>query len=151
MKTVGTDVYVHLTAVNDLPEGLYEKADRAIEIFRNTVSGTFQVVKVSKKLDRVSLLGYPKFWDQNFPELTESWTMDFMDGGTRVQHRKYSQDNPPILHRKELLLRADHPDIPEMKRITQLCEAAGCFEESKIIGRRATWIRILAEKGVSLA
>lgn len=151
MKTVGDNVYVHITAISELPEELQVKVERICNFFRKRSARTFQVIKVNKKVDRVSLLCYPKFWNQNFPELTESWTIDyFPDGSYQTQHRKYNKDNPPILHRRELFIKSNDRRRHSMKKITHICEKAGCFEDTKRIGYKKHWQQVLREKGVQL-
>ncbi len=149
MKETESDVSVHISDLKYLPVQLLEKAERAFEVFKHLDEpGTFQVVSVSKTLDHVQLLSYPKFWDQTFPELKESWTIEFMNGGTRIQHHRYDAKNPPILHHKEdyVILRG-HLFL-RLKEITKRCEAAGCFD--KPIENRNQWIQILNEKGIEL-
>lgn len=148
MKTIGDSVYVHITNLGELPESLRHKVDRARELFQAQVGRTFQLVKVSKKLDRVSLLCYPRFWRQNFPELTESWLVR-LDSGT-IQHRQYNPDNPPILHRRELFIKANDNRRAEMLRITRICEDAGCFADTKRIGYKKFWDELLRAKGIRL-
>jgi hypothetical protein len=143
-----TDNYcsVHISDLESLPKELFEKVNRAVEVFRTEGSGTFQVVSVSKVLDQVQLLCYPKFWDQIFPELKESWIITFMDGGTRVVHDVCDARNPPILHHKEEYIKEQHESVPELRAITREFEAAGCFEIP--IENRNQWIETLIEKGV---
>jgi hypothetical protein len=145
MKETETYISVHISEIQSLPNELLEKANRALEVFKTVGSGMFQVVSVSKTLDQVQLLCYPKFWNLIFPELTESWIMNFMDGGTQIQHETYDVKNPPILHHKELYIKGTHSDVPELRRISQKLEAAGCFENP--IENRSQWIKVLNEKG----
>ncbi len=55
--------------------------------------------------------------------------------------------NPPILHRKELLLPADHPRRAEYAALTQACESIGLFDEPTRIGYRRQWEQLLRDKG----
>jgi hypothetical protein len=144
MKIIGDSVYVHITNLEEIPEKLRCKVDRAKELFQAQVGRTFQLVKVSKKLDRVSLLCYPRFWRQNFPELTESWLVDLAAG--TIQHRQYNPDNPLILHRRELFVRKSVKQRPEMERVTRICEDAGCFADTKRIGYKKFWDELLRKK-----
>ncbi|TVQ96446.1 MAG: hypothetical protein EA399_15865, partial [Desulfovibrionales bacterium] len=61
------------------------------------------------------------------------------------------QPNPPILHRKELLLPLDDPRREEFARLTEALEADGLFKNTKRIGYRRQWEVLLAEKGWSIA
>jgi hypothetical protein len=149
MKVIGDNIYVHITAIRELPEELQVRVERFRKFFKRQTSRSFQVVKVNRKVDRVSFLCYPKFWQQNFPELTESWTIDLL-GGFKIQHRQYNPDNPPILHRRELFIKANDNRRAEMLRITRICEDAGCFEDTKRIGYKKFWNELLKAKGIRL-
>jgi hypothetical protein len=151
MKIVGDNIYVHITAIDELPEELRVRVERIRSFFKRRIGRPFQVVKVNCKVDRVSFLCYPKFWRQNFPELTESWTIDRFDNTFQSQHRRYNQDNPPILHRRELFIKANDKRRASMERVTRKCEEAGCFSDTKRIGRKQFWNTLLAQKGLSFA
>jgi hypothetical protein len=69
--------------------------------------------------------------------------------GLRV--RRYTQyRNPPILHRKEAFLAADHPLHAKFARLTRLEEAKGLYEDTSRIGTRDGWEAVLAAKGLTL-
>ncbi|WP_242632746.1 DNA phosphorothioation-associated putative methyltransferase [Thiothrix fructosivorans] len=55
--------------------------------------------------------------------------------------------NPPILHRKELLLPPDHPDIPKFAALTKQLEDAGLFKDSRKIGYKKQWEERLRNAG----
>ena len=141
MKTIGSDSYVHITNIKELPKELSDKVKRARDIFGNK---RVQVIKVSKSLDRVSFLLYPNFWKQVWPELKESWTVDIE--AKKITHRNYNPDNPPILHRKELFIKSNAKGIKEMIALTKRCEEAGMFAEPKKIGKKKFWYALLEEK-----
>jgi len=80
--------------------------------------------------------------------------------GTKTVHldrgaftlRDYTrQSNPPILHRKELLLPLDDPRREGFVRLTEVLEADGLFQDTRRIGYRRQWEALLAEKGWSIA
>jgi hypothetical protein len=102
----------------------------------------FNVVKISK--DGVSLLLYYKLMSASFPELMRSVTVR----GSRVTERSYDEENPPILHRKELLFPDGHAQRARAERLTKRCEAAGLFENTRIIGRKKVWQEMLREAGI---
>ncbi|MDD5391703.1 MAG: DNA phosphorothioation-associated putative methyltransferase [Thiothrix sp.] len=56
-------------------------------------------------------------------------------------------NNPPILHRKELLLPPDHPDIPKFAALTKQLEDAGLFKDSRKIGYKKQWEERLRNAG----
>ena len=47
--------------------------------------------------------------------------------------------NPPILHRKELLLPAEHPLVPEAVALTRRLQRRGAFRDTTTIGTRLGW------------
>lgn len=60
-------------------------------------------------------------------------------------------ENPPVLHRKETILAADHPLREKFARLTRQQEAAGLLDESTTIGTRRGWEERRAERGYRLA
>jgi hypothetical protein len=69
-------------------------------------------------------------------------------GAGTVRFRTFADSlNPPILHRKELLLRADHPRRAEFEALTQAAEAVGLFDNPLRIGFQRPWEALLAQKG----
>jgi hypothetical protein len=102
----------------------------------------FNVVKISK--DGVSFLWYRRFMGSHFPELVRSITVR----NKRAVERFYNEDNPPIFHRKELLIPEWHAEHKRAKNLTERCEAAGLFENSHIIGRKVVWQKMLKEAGI---
>ena len=47
--------------------------------------------------------------------------------------------NPPILHRKELLLPSDHPQVPTFAALTQQLESLSFFQDARRIGLLREW------------
>jgi hypothetical protein len=81
--------------------------------------------------------------------LWSSYTVDLI--AKTASRRSYDESrNPPILHRKELLLPADHPKISEYQSLTQAAELLGLFDQPKIIGFKETWSQLIAQKGYQL-
>ena len=65
-----------------------------------------------------------------------------------VRFRDYSSSlNPPILHRKELMLPASHPEQLRLQQITRLAESIGLFDDPVRIGFRNQWNELVASKG----
>jgi len=97
---------------------------------------------------RISFLAYPNFFKLPHPVLQSSITVNLATG--KIRRFNYSKsDNPPILHRKETLLEPEHRLIPKFKALTEAEEAEGLYENTKIIGFKRNWERLLAEKGLS--
>jgi len=109
----------------------------------------FNLLRVDSAEEKLALLHYPGFFDEPFPALAESWRVDLATG--TVRHRTYADSlNPPILHRKELLLPADHPRRAEYAALTAACESVGLFDDPRRIGYRRQWQQLMRERGFML-
>lgn len=111
----------------------------------------FNVVKVDDRLPpgRISLLSYTNLDDDACPSLQDSWTVAPETG--HVAHRSYRRSsNPPILHRKELLLLADDPRREKFARLTRELEQRGLFQDAKRIGFKRQWEQRLAKHGIEI-
>lgn len=130
MKHTQGGTYVHRDA---LPASWRPLVARAA-MLAGVATEDIDVVK--RQGDRVSLLRYPGFHTQDYPELAESWSVDVHRG--TVRHRAYGGDTAPVLHRKELLL-PEAPDAPRWSATTARDEARGCYRDPARIGRRGAW------------
>ena len=149
-KEIGDSVYAHLSLVAGLGEENQELIRRALIMLPVDARERPNVVKVSQKGQRVSLLEYAEFDDEPFPRLKGSWSMATPDASA-LNFRSYEKSaNPPILHRKELLVPRDHPRYADWVKTTEVCEALGLFENSKIIGFLLNWERAISRKGFRL-
>ena len=108
----------------------------------------FNVVKIEGEPPRrVSLLAYEDFDANAFPVLLDSWTIDLRE--SRCGHRTYrTSANPPILHRKELLLAPHDPRRQIFAQLTKDLERRNLFEKAHSIGFRRQWERRLAGAGI---
>jgi DNA phosphorothioation-associated putative methyltransferase len=69
-----------------------------------------------------------------------------------VVFRNYEESrNPPILHRKELLLPPSDPRIPTYQALTEAAESIGLFEDTNRIGFREHWYALIAERGYEIS
>lgn len=60
-----------------------------------------------------------------------------------------ARENPPVLHRKELLLPAGHPERDRFERLTTALEDRGAFDHPPhLIGLRLHWERVLTSLGL---
>ena len=148
-KRVGVARYLHTSAVGQGLDGDREAVAEAVRT-ASVRSEAFNVVKFfGEPPKRVSLLAYEEFDAHPFPALLDSWTVDL--GSARSAHRTYRRSpNPPILHRKELLLPWDDPRRASFARLTGELEARGLFREPRLIGFRRQWNARLAEAGVTV-
>jgi DNA phosphorothioation-associated putative methyltransferase len=144
VKTVSRWRYVHRDLVDRLPaaDGL------AIQEAEDIAGATaWNVAKFAPAPSgQVSLLTYEDF-DEPFPALLESITVDRRTGHAR--RRSYrARPNPPILHRKELLLDEGDPRREAFAALTAALEARGLFRATRFIGTRSYWQHRLAEAEV---
>jgi DNA phosphorothioation-associated putative methyltransferase len=148
-KSIGRSAYLHvdtLEALEPPQRDAWERAVAQAEAAAGLNRGThFNVIRLDSG-EQVGLLNYPDFFDDPFPSLSESWRFDSATGN--LGHRIYADSlNPPILHRKELLLPQDHPRRPEYEALTAAAEAIGLFDEPTRIGYRRQWESLVLEKG----
>ena len=145
-KEVAGNLYLHRDAVADLePEARSEIW--AAEAIANI--SQWNVVKLRKTgQKRVSLLTYEDF-ERPFPALLESVTVD-LESHTSARRSYRARANPPVLHRKELLLPADHPRREEYSELTQGLERIGLLRETSSIGTKLAWEQRLREAGVKI-
>ncbi len=109
----------------------------------------WDLVKLAKQEFRLSLLSYPTFFEEAYPSLKQSVTVDLAKLSHSVT-RYDSQDNPPILHRKECMLTLDHPQAESCRQITEEGELAGLYDHPRMIGFKASWERLIARHGYQL-
>lgn len=142
-KVVGGARYVHVSAVP--VEALALIGAEAASA--GAPGDGYNVLKLALDAPKVSLLHYPDFFDRAFPLLSEAWTVDLAAG--RCEHRAYEPGrNPPVLHRKELLLRADDPRRTVFEALTAEAERHDLFAKPLVIGHRKQWEEIVRAKGL---
>jgi DNA phosphorothioation-associated putative methyltransferase len=155
MPTVGKRVldslYVHLSAYEQLPSPeLRERVKEALAALPSATDYWPNVAKIHLETKRVSLLLYRNFETAPFPELTASWLPSESQQGGRRLRLYLNSANPPVLHRKELLVNADHPDRARWAEITRVAESLGLFDTPRAIGFRLNWQRVICERGYQL-
>ncbi|WP_242519029.1 hypothetical protein [Halochromatium roseum] len=148
-KVIGRRTYLHvetLAALDEARREAWEQAVRQAELAAGLERGErFNVLRLDAD-GQVALLHYPHFFDDPFPALRESWRFEPSTG--EIGYRTYADSlNPPILHRKELLLPSDHPRHDEYVALTAAAEAIGLFEDSTRIGYQRQWLALVREKG----
>ncbi len=147
-KRMPDGVYAHVEALPSLPDELRAAVDAA-RALAELDGEAFQVVKFAREGWRLSLLAYPGFFAEPFPALAAGWVVDL--GARSVTRRSYAVDgNPPILHRKELLLPPAHPRARDFAELTAAAERLGLFADTRAIGTRRPWEARLARLGVRL-
>ena len=149
-RTLGKQVkgnrYFHLVALEKLEPHLREQVQFAVTHAGFSAETEFNVIKIDEAGNQISLLDYEHFFDSPFPVLKCSYVVNLVSGSTK----RLSYDptnNPPILHRKELLLPHDHPQVPLFATLTQQLEAAGRFCNTRRIGFAREWQERLQSSG----
>lgn len=141
-KRVGGSLYVHRDA---LPL-IGELARKVADADRLADGPVWNVAKIEKS--SVSLLLYESF-DTDFPALLTSVKVTLPEG--KMAFTDYAQrSNPPILHRKELLLPPDDPRRPRFRALTQAAENFGLFANPNKIGTRSAWNALIADASLTL-
>ena len=150
-KKVFDDIYVHANSFSELCKSVNNPFAEEISSYLATNnSTTFNVVKVNFKKLNFSLLNYSNFENDAFPELLEHWTYTSGVEGAPLYRSYKTSLNPPILHRKELLVDAKHPLINEWKSITETAESLGLFDNSNAIGFKLNWIKKIESSGYKI-
>lgn len=144
-KQVGARLYVGAHQVDTLTEeakGLVAKGEALLP----RALGDVNVLRVDPTRSEVAFLSYPDLGRSPFPALKSSWRVDVSAG--LVNNRRYDTSlNPPILHRTELLLAADHPVRAQCEALTKDCEALGLFNDPTRIGFQQQWEYLIRSSG----
>ena len=149
-KFVHSSRYLHIEAFNSLSITDLELIAEAEKLAQVTKGVNYNVVRISENKESISFLHYPGFFDQPFPRLNASWRVE-LHGSGRIHNRSYTDSlNPPILHRKELLLPPDHKEISKFQALTNIAETLGLFDDPSRIGFKNQWEKLITEKGYRL-
>ena len=143
-KRVRGTTYLHKSAITLLPSDAAQTLSRASAFAEGF---GWNVVRISN--GSVTFLLYESFDEAAFPALLEAMKVsEDRQTPTRTDYRK--RGNPPILHRKELLLLPDDPRLPRFRALTAAAEEHGLFSDSHKIGTRMAWQQRIAEAGLTL-
>lgn len=143
-KRVGGAVYLCREARDFLAECSQASVTAAEAL---AASPDWNVLKIAPRA--VSFLTYENFDEVAFPALLAAVTVDLKRRAvTRTDYS--SRKNPPILHRKELLLCADDPRRPIFAALTRAAEEHGLFHDTNRIGTREAWRARLEAAGLKV-
>jgi len=149
-KFVYLSRYLHIEAFNSLSLSDLEFIADAEKLAQVNRSVDYNVVKISENKESISFLYYSDFFNQPFPKLNTSWRVE-LTGAQQVRKRSYTDSlNPPILHRKELLLPLEHTEIAKFQELTRTAESLGLFDDPSRIGFQNQWKEMIAAKGYEL-
>ncbi|MEW7972782.1 MAG: DNA phosphorothioation-associated putative methyltransferase [Candidatus Thiodiazotropha endolucinida] len=147
-KQLPDSVYIHESAKEELPKEIISILTKIASALKISPSD-WNIIKLYKRDFRVAFLSYPEFETYSYPALKHSYTVDL----TKLSMRKASyekSDNPPILHRKETFVKENFPLTPVFKEITAEGEKIGLYENTRNIGFRKNWERLISNKGYYL-
>jgi len=145
-KLLPEDLYVHRSAEQDLPALL-----RLLIFAGWLVVGeiSHDLVKIGLDGRAISFLFYSDFDEDPHPCLLKSVRVYLPKATFAI--RDYSKaSNPPILHRKDTMVRPDYPHFERFRKLTQLEEGLGLLSTSGI-GYRDSWQALLKGRCVELA
>ena len=145
-KHLGYFSYYHVTMLARLPE-----VKKSIDTLRRDIyenSFEFNVVKLNR-YSRISFLRYQSF-DNPFPILQTALSCDLVQRSARYIDFT-SRLNPPILHRRELLLPENDPRVVQAARLTDCLEQQGAFHNPATIGTLDGWRRRLRSLGIKVS
>lgn len=147
-KRLPDAVYLHKSAIDLLPSRLLQFIKFQI-INHDLADKDWDILKLSKTSFRISLLHYPHFYDDPYPELQKSYCIDMKNNKYREIDYSNSQ-NPPILHRKETFIKKDAPYYEAFCEITKEAEKLGLYEHTKNIGYKRQWFALIQSKGYKI-
>ena len=148
-KCIADAIYMHVSLAERQTVSVRKFIADAVSV-ASVAHDAFNVVRISKSRAVVALLSYPDFFSKAFPSLQFSWLVDLAT--EKVSHGNFAtQVNPPILHRKELLIPEDHPSFTTFSMLTEALEDYGAFDAAiRLIGRQAYWAATLLRLGLSV-
>lgn len=150
-KRVLDDLYFHIDYLDQVLgyEAYRELIQSALHAMPEEVLKLCNVAKINIHRNRLSFLQYLNFEEDPFPTLNGSWVFD--STAHKFTLRSYSTSlNPPILHRKELLVGHDHPHRSLWAEITRSAEQLGLFSSEDPIGFKLNWHKLIADRGFRL-
>lgn len=146
-KQTPSALYVHRSAMAEIPPVLqvYEGCAR---VLAGTIASA-NMIKLSVTEPQVSYLTYPDFDSDPHPVLRSAITVNLRK--LSVDWRDYTRsENPPVLHRKEEFLGAEHPRRQLYERLTRAELRAGLYEHPERIGTLKGWRATLEQARVEL-
>jgi DNA phosphorothioation-associated putative methyltransferase len=140
-KRTRSAIYFHISAEDTVLPILRARIDKA----KPAIKIEYNVIKLHKDKDCVSFLYYENFDEDPHPKLRQGQTSYSAGGGVIHGHNH----NPPILHRKELLVSEDYPHYQKFKELTKQEEKRGLLGRPDI-GFLEQWKRLLKKKRLKI-
>ena len=135
-KVVGGASYFHQSAIHLIDNYYRDLIARASVLQANSCK--WNVVKFDNQdSNRLSFLKYQSFDDYAFPSLEKSYQVNLKK--LTFKSRNHSKTNPPVLHRKELLIDPAHSDYQKFESLTKTLEKFGAFKNITKLGTKLRW------------
>ncbi|MEB3336589.1 MAG: DNA phosphorothioation-associated putative methyltransferase, partial [Leptolyngbyaceae bacterium] len=139
-KELSNSLWVHVSAI--------EALDPLLRLYEGCASRTIgrpeeaNVIKFHLRQPKISYLVYPNFDSDPHPALQTSMQIDLRD--LHVSYRDYdTDDNPPVLHQKELLVMPDYSLYEKFAKLSRQEADWGLLEDWKRISDRRGWQQCL--------
>jgi DNA phosphorothioation-associated putative methyltransferase len=146
-KKLSNSLLVHISALPSL--------DPLLRLYEGCASRTIgrpeeaNVIKFHTNKPKISYLVYSDFDRQPHPILTNSMQVDLRD--LSVNYRDFDPNNNPfILHEKDLLVTPEYPLYDKFHKLTQQEFVWGLLEDLPLINRQQDWLKRLEEKCATL-
>lgn len=149
-KKVFSDTYAHIDYIKQVFEGdVITTIQNLIAKLRPEEKEVVNVIKYNRATRKVSCLNYLDFESDPFPVLGNSFIFDISEG--KFTTRNYLNSlNPPILHRKELLVDTSHTNYDKWADVTNVATELGLFDTNVPIGFKQNWEKLIESKGYRL-
>ncbi|KAM3091270.1 DNA phosphorothioation-associated putative methyltransferase [Phormidesmis sp. 146-35] len=141
-KKLSNSLWVHVSAI--------EALDPLLRLYEGCASRTIgrpeeaNVIKFHCRKPKISYLFYPDFDAEPHPALQTSMQVDLRD--LHVSYRDYDpNDNPPVLHQKDLLVMPDYPLYEKFAKLSRQEEDWGLFDDWEKIRDRRGWLKCLED------
>ena len=141
-KKLPSSILVHVSAI--------EALDPLLRLYEGCASRTIgrperaNVIKFHCRKPKITYLVYPDFDAKPHPALHTSMQIDLRD--LHVHYRDYdANDNPPLLHQKDLVVASDYPGYEKFAKLSQQEKAWGLLEDWKRISDQRGWLKCLEE------
>jgi DNA phosphorothioation-associated putative methyltransferase len=141
-KKLPNSLWVHVSAI--------EALDPLLRLYEGCASRTIgrpeeaTVVKFHFRKPKITYQFYPDFDTAPHPAVYTSMQIDLRD--LHVHYRDYDpNENPPLLHQKDLLVKSDYPLYEKFAKLSRQEEDWGLFDNWKAISDRRGWLKCLEE------
>lgn len=142
-KRIGQHLYIHVSVVCSSLQALLDLLSKELNFSLSHIN----VLRLDCRAHQISLMEYSRFFEVGFPELKKSYTVNISP--LKISSRSHGKNgNPPILHRKELLLSPKDPNYQTFQSLTLQAEQYGLLKNTQKIGYKKYWEELLSKHEV---